>query len=155
KLRHQRMIAPGAKILRQAEKDILAAMRNPAGLAVHWLAGAHSPAAEGFTDALMTEANAENGNAAVKLSDQGQANARLRRRTGTRGEDNRLRCFMANVIERDHVIAHHPPHMPQSPDITGEVVDKGIVIIDQQDHAAASRNQLRTVAAFLSGGKTG
>ena len=79
----QRMIAGGGEGRGEAGEHALTLMQDRRGLAVHQGLGADDMAAHGLTDGLMAEADTEDWHVQRGGVDQGQANARLIRRTGS------------------------------------------------------------------------
>src|SRR5437773_5868399 len=76
---HQRMIAHGLELARDAVEQGVAEMRNQAALAVHHPGSADNSASERVDDALVAEADAENWDALTKLKDHLKANAEIGR----------------------------------------------------------------------------
>src|SRR5580700_12198420 len=146
----QRMISRGGKILRQPAEDCLGVMLDRASLAVHQLRSANYPAAEGFADGLMAEANAEDWNLPGKSLDQRNGNAGLARGAGAGRNHNSLRPQIRDFIERDFVIAAHHERLAHLAKVLRQVVGEGIVVVEQQDHRD-SRLDFLTFSFLLSG----
>jgi hypothetical protein len=74
---HQRMITAGFEDRVHVAKDRLPIMNNFRGFAMHDRGGAHHASAEGLTDSLVTQADAEDWNASGKARYQRECYSRV------------------------------------------------------------------------------
>jgi hypothetical protein len=102
-------------------------------LAVHQLLRMDDAAAESLADRLMAEADAEQGNPAGKLANRRQRDACLCWRAGARRNDQEGR-LEARSRHADGVVAEHPDFLSQFAKVLYEVVGKGVVIVDHEQH---------------------
>ncbi len=84
-------------------------------------------------DRLVAEADAEDRNLAVQFSRDIDRAARLGRRAGARGNDNRLRCEPTDIVDRYVIVPHDARLLPQPREVPREVVDEAVVVVDEQD----------------------
>ena len=102
----QAVVARGLERRGQAAEDALALVVDGAELAVHDLAGAHHPAAEGLADRLVAEADAEQRRPGLGGGgDQGEADAGLVRGAGAGREQDRRRVERHRRLHVDLVVA--------------------------------------------------
>src|SRR3972149_5312986 len=90
----------------EAAEDAGAVVVDHAGLAVHDLAGAGDGTAERLADRLVAEADAEDGELAREVLDEGHADAGLFRRAGPGGDDDPLRRHLLDLLQRHLVVPH-------------------------------------------------
>src|SRR5678815_3757843 len=107
---------------------------DPGRLAVHRPAGAHDLPAVGGPDALMAKADAQNRNGGSGPPDQLGGDARLDRGAGTRGDDDPRGGKVQHLIDRQRVMTPDERGLAELLDIAREVVDEGVVVVDQEDH---------------------
>jgi hypothetical protein len=103
-------------------------------LAVHQLLRMDDAAAESLADRLVAQADAEQGNPAGKLANRRQRDACLRRRAGARRNDQQGGLQASDLVHGDGVVAEHPDVLSQFAKVLHEVVGKGVVVIDHQQH---------------------
>src|ERR1700694_1145181 len=92
------------KMIFYVEKNPATIVRYPRSLAVHHLLRAHHLAAECLPDRLVSEADAQDGNATRKALDQGQADAGLVGRARPGGDDDVRRLQLADLVESQGVV---------------------------------------------------
>lgn len=98
--------------------------------AVHHTVRAHNLASVGLSNALVPQANAEQGDFACEMSDGGNGNAGLIGGAGARGDDNFFRCHRLDVGQGQGIVAKDLHVRPQLPQILDDVVGERVVIID-------------------------
>jgi hypothetical protein len=133
----QRMVARAGQRTGQPAKDALVRVLHRRHLAVHQLLRVHDAAAESLADRLMAEADAEQGNPAGKLANRRQRDAGLRRRAGPGEMTSKAGFRRAISAIADGIVAEDPDFLPQLAKILHEVVGKGVVVVDHQQHAAS------------------
>ena len=102
-----------------------------AGFAMHGLISSDNGMIIGLRDALMTKAHAQYGNRGTVMLNQINADPGLIGGARTRRYDNRLRREGGDVVDLDFIVAHDLRIVTQSFDISREIMDEGIVIIDK------------------------
>ena len=133
------MITSRREGFRHAFEDRLACVPDFGNFAMHEPICPHDVAAEDMPDALMTEADAEGGNAGSKLLDHRTTDARLLGCAGTGGNADVIRLLFSDLFKRDLVISvdlHLRAHLAE---VLDEVVGKGVVVVDDQEHGEWSR----------------
>src|SRR5215469_15891910 len=109
-------------------------MRSPS---VHGATRAYNTPTENASDTLVSEADAENRDTTRELADDGHGDSSLRWRTGPWRDDHRARSEANKIADADRVVADHLRHFTKLMKVAGYVEDKGIVVVDDQDHVAA------------------
>jgi hypothetical protein len=137
-LDNQRVIARSLKILGEAAKDGLAIVVNFAGFSVHDFWRADYAAAECGANCLVAEANAENWNFPGEALDEWNADASFRWRARAGGDYDAFGLELFNFIESDLVIAADFKLLPHLAEVLRQVVGEGIVVVEKQNHLAAS-----------------
>src|SRR2546430_1010233 len=89
-------------------------------------------------DALMTKTDAENGDGRSTASNHFGRDACLGRRTGARRQDDMTWPEGFNRVHRDLVVAAHHHVSTQLTNVPRQVVDKGVVVVDDENHAGLS-----------------
>ena len=84
---------------------------------------------------LMPQANSQDRQPIAQSPHQLERTAGLDGRTGARRKNDRGRLHRQDFIDRDRVIAHDDRLLPQPLEVAGQVEDKAIVIVDEQDHS--------------------
>ena len=110
---------------------------------MHGSARAYHAPAERLTDALVPEADAEDGDALVRAravetaeaADGGEADPRLVGRAGTRREDQPLGLAALEVVDAHGIVAKDLHVGAELAEPLHEVVGEGVVIIDHEDLA--------------------
>src|SRR5690606_20735943 len=143
------VVAGRFKGIGKPPEDAPIGVEDRRGLAVHHLAGADHLATKGLADALVAEADAQQGDAPGKVLDGRHRDARLARGAGAGGDDDLLRRQGFDLVEGQFVVAVHPHIRTQLPQVLHHVVGEGIVVVDHQDHGATSptRSPGSTIAA--------
>src|SRR3989338_10665814 len=94
------MVARCGKLARQAAEPARSLMPDRRSLAVHQLPRVNDLAAEGLADALVSQADAEDGDFPGKFPDQRHRDAGLVRRAGSRGNHDAIRFEPGDVLDR-------------------------------------------------------
>ena len=128
------VVAGGLEGAGEAGEDILAGVKDGRGFAVHEARGADDFAAVDLADALVAEADSENGNFPSEFPDRVATDAGFGRGAGTGGDDDFFWCEFCNVGQGDLVVALHEQVGAEFAEILDEVVGKGIVVIDDEYH---------------------
>ena len=132
----ERVIARGRHGRGQAAEDGLVVVGDGAGLAVHQVRSAHDVAAKSRADGLMSQADAENRNFAGEVPDQIDADAGVLRRARTRRDHDALRLHGLDLGNCDLVVAANLDLRAQFPEVLNQVVGKGIVVVENENHEA-------------------
>jgi len=99
--------------------------------AVHDLGSSHDLAAEDLADALMPEADAQDGKAiAPELGDRCRADARVLGPAWPGRHEQRSRLERAETSHVDGIIAHHDRLGTQLAEVLHQVVDEAVVVVD-------------------------
>src|SRR3990170_465998 len=138
-LRHdgQRVVADRFEGVGQPRKDAAAVVLDDRHLAVLDLARALDPPAERLADALVAEADAEDGHLPREVADELDADARLARRARPGRDDQSLRRHRLDLDKRYHIVAGDAHVRPQLAQVLVEVVREAVVVIDQKEHVAS------------------
>ena len=134
----QRVIARGLKILREAAKDRFAIVVNFAGFPVHDFWRANYAAAKCGANCLVAEANTENWNFPREALDERNTDAGFFRRAGAGRDHDAVGAELFDFIERDLVVAADLEFLSHLAEILCQVVGEGVVVIEEQNHLAAS-----------------
>jgi len=130
----QGVIARRGKRRWNAAKDFSAVVLDLAGFAMHEVVRTYDFASEGGADGLMPKAYAQQGNLAGKVADNFDADASFMGGTRARRNQNALRIQVGNFTDRDLVVAADNNLVPQFADVLHQVVGKGIVVVEDEDH---------------------
>ena len=130
----ERMIARGFEILREAAKNRFAVVMNFAGLTVHDFFRADDFATERVADGLMAEADAENGNFAGEVLDDGHAQTRFARRAGAGRNNDAFGAHAGDFVECDFVVAADFELLPHLAEVLRQVVGERVVVVEEQNH---------------------
>lgn len=154
-LNNKRMVAPNTKRGSQILEQSLTIMRDIRGPTVHGATCTRHASAENASDALVTEANAENWDATRKLADDGHRYSGLDGRAGTGGDDHCTRPQPNKVPDADHVVPDHLRCLTKPLEIAGNVEDEGVVIVDDHnqkspDRSARNASKMRCALASVS-----
>ena len=137
-LDHQGVVARRFESLFDVAKNAFAVVRNGRCLAVHEFLGRDDLAAERLPYALMSETHAEQWDLAGERLDHIEGNPGFVRIAGTGRYDDSCRCEFLDLGRRNLVIAMHAHVGAELAEILDEVVGKRIVVVDHQQHEAAS-----------------
>src|SRR5581483_4606864 len=133
-LHDQRMVARGNEGILEAAEDGFAIVVDFAGLAVKELRRANDFAAESRSDRLVPQAHAQNWEFAGEALHQRDGDAGFLRRARA-GRDNDAFGLAANgCVNGDSVVAMYFHRTAKFAKILREIVGKGIVVIEQEDH---------------------
>src|SRR2546428_11643542 len=126
-------------------------------LPVPGMTSADHLAAHGRAEALVAQADAEDRHPGAEAHDQVVGDPRLARRAGPRGDDDVARGQGGDLGERDRIVAVDGGRLAQLPHVARQVVDEGVVVIDQQDHrrpqsAATIPRALSSVSSYSRSG---
>src|SRR5207253_5111773 len=141
---HQRVIARGLEWIRHPPEQPPAVVVNRRRLAVHDAAGSHDGRAEGGTDRLVAEADAQNRNGPREALDQRHRDARLVRRAWPGLDDHAVGTKGGDLLERDRVVATDVHVGAELAEVLHEVVGEGVVVIDHEELRAHSCSARRT-----------
>lgn len=130
----ERVIANGGHGRLEAAKDGAAVVLDAAGFAVHESFGADDLAAKSGANGLMSEADSEKWNLAGKMTNQFDADARILRRAGAGGDHDAIGMEGFEFIDGDFVVAAHLDARTQFAQVLDQVVGKGVVIVENEDH---------------------
>src|SRR5689334_19676028 len=97
-------------------------MAHLRGLAVHYPLCANDFAAIRLADRLMPEANAEDGDAAAPAADRVDGDAGFFRRAGSGRKNDRRWCELADLVDRNGVVALHNDVRAKLAEVLDEVV---------------------------------
>src|SRR5262249_39293395 len=120
---------------------------------VHGATRTYNTPTENASDALVSEADAENRDATRELADDGHGDSSLRWRTGAGRDDHSARSEPSKIADADRVVPDYLRHFPKLVKVACYVEDKGIVVVDDHDHGAADisvRNASKMRCAFAS-----
>ena len=92
----------------------------------------HDLAAERLADRLMAQADAENRHLPASLLDDFQRHAGLVRRARPGRDHDALRRQLANLLDRQLVVARDAHVLTQLAEVLHEVVGEAVVVVDHQ-----------------------
>src|SRR5205814_347285 len=124
-----------------AEVNRLAIVVNLVGFSVHQSAGALDDSAEAVADALVAEADAEDGDFGGKMLDDVVGDAAFFGRARAGGNDDVRGAKVLNFRNR-HLVVAKDLHRTLGVDLAqplNEVVSEGVVVIDQNNHDKSVR----------------
>src|SRR5260370_34732867 len=130
------MVARGGEGIRQVAENISAVVMDLARFAMKEFGSADDFAAERGANGLMAKAHAEDGKFSRETFDQLHGNTGLLRRAGAGRNHDAFWLAADNFIDGNFVVSMHFDGATQIPEILGEVVGKGIVVVEKQDHDA-------------------
>lgn len=130
----QGVIARGGHRRGKALEDGFAVVLDLAGFAMHQFRGTHDFAAESCADGLMSQADPEQGNFAGKMADQVDADSGFLRRAWSRGKQNALGVHGVDFCHSQLVVPAHYDLRSQFTQILDQVVGKGVVVVENEDH---------------------
>ena len=132
---HQkRMVAGGFKGGGEVCEDSLAVVQDGGGFAVHEAAGADDLSAKDVADALVPEADAEEGHTRPEGADDLVGDPGFLRGTGTRGDADAFGLERFDLGEGDLVVAFDGDLSAQFAEVLHQVVGEGVVVIDDEQH---------------------
>src|SRR5712691_8160909 len=130
------MIARGGEGIGQLSENTFVVVMNLARFAVKEFRSADNFAAERYANGLMAEAHAEDGKFSGQAFDQLDGNARFLRCARTGRNHDALRLTPGNFFHGDFVVAMHLDGATQLAEILRQVISKGIVVVEKQNHDA-------------------
>ena len=119
-------------------------------LAVHELLRVLNSAAERFADGLMTEAHAEDGDAAAEPAYHFLADARVLRVAGPRRKDDVRGAQSFDFADGERVIADNAHIRLDGRRLLEQIIGKRIVIVDQENHypSTSDARSMAFITAF-------
>src|SRR6266702_5522781 len=114
-------------------------MKNFARLAVHQRWSADDLASKYLADGLVSETNTQYRYGFVEVPDGILCNSRIGGRAGSRRNDNTRGFQSLDFFERDLIISKYAQVFAQLAKILHEVISKGIVVIDDDNHISNPR----------------
>ena len=99
---------------------------------MHDFGGSDHRSTKNLADALMAEAYAEQGSLADRVGDQGVRNSGVCWRARTRDDEDAIRLHRIDAGEVDLVIAAYDRCRSELTNVLDQVVDKGVVVVDDQ-----------------------
>src|SRR5665213_1111535 len=117
---------------------------NARRLAVHRAPRAYDLSAVRAADRLVSEADAEDGDRRAEASDGAHGNAGFGRRAWTRGDDDVRGRERGDLVERDGIVPDDDGLLAELADVSREVVDEGVVVVEEENHVCASDVWVRT-----------
>ena len=134
---NQRMIAAGGQRSRQTGKNTLSVVKHVADAAMHRFRSPHDCRTERGRDRLMPQAHAQDRNRPGKTPYDVQRTARFVGRTGPRRQHDRSRLPVCDIVRSQGVVADNECLVAQPSEIAGQIVDKAVVVVNQQNHRNA------------------
>src|SRR5882762_1099045 len=110
---------------------------NLAGFAVKNLGSANDFAAECRADGLMTEAYAKDRELSGQAANQVDANSGILRGAWAGRNYDGFGLAPRNFLDGNFIVAMHLDIATQLAKVLGQVVGKGIVVVEQQNHLAS------------------
>jgi len=120
-------------------KDAPMIVRDRAGLAVHQVRRADDSSAKSRANGLMSETNSQDWNFAREVPNQVDADTGFLRCAWSRRDHDSLRLHRLNFVDRDLIVAPNFHLRAKFSEILDEVVGKGIVIVENEDHGIVQR----------------
>src|SRR5262245_8949025 len=136
-LDHERMVARGGEVLRDAGEHAFTGVMHLRQFAVHQGRRTHDPAAIDLADGLMAEADAEDRHCRPGPLDQLEANPGAVGIAWSGREHDRLGGFCQDLIHGDLVVAIDARGGAQFAEEMDEVVGEAVVVIDQREHGGS------------------
>src|SRR3954466_9574656 len=96
----------------------------------------HNRSTEGLRNRLMAQAHSENWKFRMHRPYQIKRNTCLIRRTRSGRQNYSIRPETAYLYNVHFIISHNMGLLPQPLEVPGEIVDKAIVVINQQKHSS-------------------
>jgi hypothetical protein len=139
------VVAGGGHGRRESGENGFAVVLDGAGFAVHEVSGADDLASEGCADGLVTEADAEQGdavgsaacaggNSGGEMTDEVDADAGFLGSAGSGRDDDAVGAEGLDFSEGDFIVAADFDLSAQFSEILDEVVGEGIVVVEDEDH---------------------
>src|SRR6266851_10020729 len=128
------MVTSGGEGIRKLAEDIFVVVMNLACLAVEKLRSADDFATERSADGLMAKANTQDGKFSSETLDQFHGNARFLRSARAGRDHNPIGLTTHDFFDGDFIVAVDFDLATQLAEVLREVVGKGIVVVEKQDH---------------------
>ena len=109
-------------------------MVDLAATTVHRFLGSGDRAAERLDDRLVPQADTQDRFAGLEFCNRLQADAGLVRIAGPWREHDGGGVELLDLFDGNRVVADHVRVTTQLPEVPSEVVDEGVVVVDDQDH---------------------
>ena len=130
----QAMVAGSLKRIWKPLKQILPIVDDRRGFAMHETPSPHHFTTIDITDALMAEADPQQGITSCKTANHLIADTGLLGRAGSRRDADTVGIQGGNLLRGDLIVAVDKRIRTQFSKILDEVVREGIVVIDDKDH---------------------
>ncbi|MNC08203.1 hypothetical protein D3C75_557830 [compost metagenome] len=143
------MIAGHRQRTIQAFEYTLVLVKYRASLTMHHLAGAHHITAKSLADGLVAEADAKNRKFAGEMLDRFNRDAGFGRGARTGGHNDAFRVEGFDFSDGQFIVAHDFNLGAELAQVLHNVVGKGVVVIDHQQHGVKNLlNSLTLKMAF-------
>jgi hypothetical protein len=148
----QAVVSRGGEGVGHAGVDGFAIVVDLVGFAVHEAGGSLDDCAGAETDALMAQANAEQGDFGTEVADDLVGDTTFARGAGAGGDDNMGGIQLGHLIDGDFIIAKNlEGHLWSNlAELLHEVVGERVVVIDQHDHGGTIENAKVNVSKSLN-----
>src|SRR5206468_8025597 len=143
----ERMVAGGLKRIVHVEEESASGMDHRGGLPEHEPVSAHHLPAEHLPDALVPEADSQNGNFPGEPLDDSTADPGVARASRARLDHDGLGVPPHGVLDGDLVVPDHVRGTAQLAQILDEVPGEGVVVVDHEDHESNPRDARRTASS--------
>ena len=145
-LDHQAVISGCLEGICDSTIDAAAVVVDPGGLAVHDPAGPHNLGSQRVPDALMAEADAEQGGRGGESRHDVIRDSCLNRSARTRRDDQVAGREPGDLVDRALVVAHdlEVDRCVDLAEALDEVVGKRVVVVYQKDHTQIARRGVQT-----------
>ena len=144
----ERVVAAGLEGIREPLEEPAPVVADRARLAVHELAGVADFAAADLDERLVAEADAERRRRRQQSLDDRRRRARGGRAARARRDDEVGGSEPLRLVGVELVVPEHHDLCSERAEQVREVVREGVVVVDQEDHGAAScSDSARSIAA--------
>lgn len=130
----ERVITNGSEGIRQTAVEKIISVADAARLPVKQLFRSHHPTPECLTDRLVPETDSEDRNSPSISLDEIERDARLVRCAGARRENDMRWSQCCHSLNADLIVAHGVRLGSKLAEILHEVVDKTVVVVDDENH---------------------
>lgn len=134
----ERVVADGVERAGDIGKELLLVVEDGRCFAVHHAIVHHDTGAEGMADALVSQADAQQGDSSAEGADDivGEAGFAWRARAG--GDQDLVGMELFDLGESDLVIAADLEGHLHFAQVLDEIIGEGIVVIDDKHHGVAT-----------------
>ena len=101
----------------------------------------HHVAAIGLADALVAQADAQDGRGRAHALDDLQRDTGFVRGARTGRDDDAFRRELLYLVHRQRIIAHHHDLGPQRLQVLHEVVGEAVVVVEHQEHRSVREQE--------------